>query len=197
MIEGKENKTETGGTVFLHRVPWILSLYFLPVFFSSDSFSLTPRAALFQRTSTQWDLSLHMGVFTKRHRWKDLPPSSSPTPPLALSLCFPLLVWIDLTVLFQLSLQQQMSATLELNLEPGLLRGLRATSHVWLTVWLPSFSKYHSRPSAVGANVGQVQKCLQIYFICFISLKGTIRQFYTCRSVYSCIIMYFVAKGNQ
>lgn len=40
---------------------------------------------------------------------------------LSLCLCVLLLVWIDLTVLFQLSLQQQMSAILKLNLEPGLL----------------------------------------------------------------------------
>lgn len=84
-----------------------------------DSLSLTLQATYFR------DL-LHNGIshctweyLPRQHRWKDLPPVLACLL-LSFCLCFPLPVWIDLTVLLHLSVQQHMLAILELYLEPGL-----------------------------------------------------------------------------
>lgn len=63
-----------------------------------DSLSLTLQATLFQRPSTQWDLSLHMGVFTKATQMKRPPSSPRLPPPFFLSLLpTPSLDWLNCT----------------------------------------------------------------------------------------------------
>lgn len=63
-----------------------------------DSLSLTLQATLFQRPSTQWDLSLHMGVFTKATQMKRPPSSPRLPPPSFLSLLpTPSLDWLNCT----------------------------------------------------------------------------------------------------
>lgn len=88
MIEGKENKMKTAGTVFLQRsLNYLFSPLFLGFFsFFRDYSSLTLWAAIFQRSSTQWDLSLHTGIFTNATQMK-----RPPSPPLLqlLSAFFP------------------------------------------------------------------------------------------------------------
>lgn len=116
MMERKENKMKTAGTMFLQSSPWIIVPLFSPLFlgffsFFRDNSSLTSREIQHNGIS-----HCTLEYLPRQHRWKDLPPLLSAFFP---SLCFPLQVWIDLTVLFQLSLQQQMSAILKLNLEPG------------------------------------------------------------------------------
>lgn len=105
--------------------PFIFSpdflFYFLIVF--SRTISPSPSRPLYFREVPHNGIShCTWEYLPTQHRWKDLPPllsyASSLLPP---PLCFPLLVWIYLTVLFQLSLQQQMSAILELNWELSLL----------------------------------------------------------------------------
>lgn len=92
------------------------SLDFLPCFwgylFFRDKLSLNSWVDFCQRRSATWDHSLHTGVFT----------NGDEIVSFFLRLSFPLLlVWNDLTVIFQLSLQQQQMLTiLNMNLEPGL-----------------------------------------------------------------------------
>lgn len=114
-LRWKENKVNTAGARFLACCARFC-LAFLSLFFkkpSRDGWSLTQQTHLFEQTCTQWDLWLSSGVFTEQ-RWSTIP----------VCLCFPLLVWIDLTLLLALSLQQQrrrrrrqMVAILKMNLE--------------------------------------------------------------------------------
>lgn len=113
----------------LRVLPHILSLYFLAGFFYfifwlffQGQFLLHPRGRFIsEKFHTMGSLIAHGSIYQRNIDEKTSLPSS-PTPPLCSPpLCFPLLVWIYLTVLFQLSLQQQMSAILELNWELSLL----------------------------------------------------------------------------
>lgn len=58
----------------------VVNIYF------QGQFILDPAGHLFQRPSTQWDLSLHMGVFTKATQMKRPPSSPRLPPPFFLSL---------------------------------------------------------------------------------------------------------------
>lgn len=79
------------------------------------------RDDLFQRTSPQCDLSLHMAALHQ-----DPPPLLCS--PLSVSV-FSLSVWIDLTVLFKFSLQLQMSAILEPDLPDQALGYFTCLTH--------------------------------------------------------------------
>lgn len=66
MIEGKEIRINTAGMCFfiLCMFPLFSPLFRVFILFLRDKLSLTPQADLFQRSFSQWDLSLHTGVFT-------------------------------------------------------------------------------------------------------------------------------------
>lgn len=95
-------------------------------FFFKCNFAFALQAFVFQRPPPQWDLSLHMGVFTNAVQMKSPPPPPLPLPCFTNSFFFSSLFlfsalsldWFNCTTVSHPSLLQQMSAILKQDPEP-------------------------------------------------------------------------------
>lgn len=119
-------RTESNSSFGL--IMFFLFLQLLPglFFFFKCNFAFALQAFVFQRPPPQWDLSLHMGVFTNAVQMKSPPPSPLPLPCFTNSFFFSSLFlfsalsldWFNCTTVSHPSLLQQMSAILKQDPEP-------------------------------------------------------------------------------
>lgn len=145
---------------------FFLAVLGLLTYIFRDSLSLTLQATLFQRPSTQWDRSLHMGVFTKATQMKRPPSSPRLPPPSFLSLLpTPSLDWLNYTA-------SSVCAAAYVG-HTGTVLGARPLQ---LGSGLPHMFDcclYHQRKSLLSSRV----KLFFFLLVCFLYLKHTFNKF--------------------